>query len=135
MFVFLAALLKFSPERALESPNNGGIDFQKAKRWWGRRRARTSTHHRRNCSFPFWTRCFRLSSHKSIFINFGWKIQVAVHSLTLYLISNCFITGKVFVFLTLRFRGLVLITFSRSPSFYLQLLKQKGIVVSSTSKW
>jgi hypothetical protein len=32
-------------------------------------------------------------------------------------------------------QGLVLITFSRSPSFYLQLLKQKGIVVSSSSKW
>ncbi|KAG7641216.1 Elongator complex protein 5 [Arabidopsis suecica] len=32
-------------------------------------------------------------------------------------------------------QGLVLITFSRSPSFYMQLLKQKGIVVSSSSKW
>ncbi|CAH2051337.1 unnamed protein product [Thlaspi arvense] len=32
-------------------------------------------------------------------------------------------------------QGLVLITFSRSPSFYLQFLKQKGIVVSSSSKW
>ncbi|XP_013595392.1 PREDICTED: elongator complex protein 5 isoform X1 [Brassica oleracea var. oleracea] len=31
--------------------------------------------------------------------------------------------------------GLVLVTFSRSPSFYLQFLKQKGIVVSSSSKW
>ncbi|KAF8100156.1 hypothetical protein N665_0230s0040 [Sinapis alba] len=31
--------------------------------------------------------------------------------------------------------GLVLITFSRSPSFYLQFLKQKGIIVSSSSKW
>lgn len=31
--------------------------------------------------------------------------------------------------------GLVLITFSRSPSFYLQFLKQKGIFVSSSSKW
>ncbi|EOA30825.1 hypothetical protein CARUB_v10013969mg [Capsella rubella] len=31
--------------------------------------------------------------------------------------------------------GLVLITFSRSPSFYLQLLKQKGIIVTSSSKW
>ncbi|KAL1195944.1 Elongator complex protein 5 [Cardamine amara subsp. amara] len=32
-------------------------------------------------------------------------------------------------------QGLVLITFSRSPSFYIQFLKQKGIVVSSNSKW
>ncbi|ESQ50609.1 hypothetical protein EUTSA_v10022737mg [Eutrema salsugineum] len=32
-------------------------------------------------------------------------------------------------------QGLVLITFSRSPSFYLQFLKQKGIVVSSSAKW
>ncbi|KAG7579608.1 Elongator complex protein 5 [Arabidopsis thaliana x Arabidopsis arenosa] len=32
-------------------------------------------------------------------------------------------------------QGLVLITFSRSPSFCLQLLKRKGIVVSSSSKW
>ncbi|XP_013595393.1 PREDICTED: elongator complex protein 5 isoform X2 [Brassica oleracea var. oleracea] len=32
-------------------------------------------------------------------------------------------------------KGLVLVTFSRSPSFYLQFLKQKGIVVSSSSKW
>lgn len=31
--------------------------------------------------------------------------------------------------------GLVLITFSRSPLFYLQFLKQKGILVSSSSKW
>ncbi|XP_048618527.1 elongator complex protein 5-like isoform X1 [Brassica napus] len=31
--------------------------------------------------------------------------------------------------------GLVLVTFSRSPSFYLQFLKQRGIVVSSSSKW
>ncbi|RID52744.1 hypothetical protein BRARA_G00186 [Brassica rapa] len=31
--------------------------------------------------------------------------------------------------------GLVLVTFSRSPSFYLQFLKQKGIFVSSSSKW
>ncbi|XP_033130609.1 elongator complex protein 5 isoform X2 [Brassica rapa] len=32
-------------------------------------------------------------------------------------------------------KGLVLVTFSRSPSFYLQFLKQKGIFVSSSSKW
>ncbi|XP_048618528.1 elongator complex protein 5-like isoform X2 [Brassica napus] len=32
-------------------------------------------------------------------------------------------------------KGLVLVTFSRSPSFYLQFLKQRGIVVSSSSKW
>ncbi|CAN8271176.1 unnamed protein product [Cochlearia groenlandica] len=32
-------------------------------------------------------------------------------------------------------QGLVLITFSRSPFFYLKSLKQKGIVVSSSSKW
>ncbi|XP_010549919.1 PREDICTED: elongator complex protein 5 [Tarenaya hassleriana] len=32
-------------------------------------------------------------------------------------------------------QGLVLITFSRSPSFYLKLLKRKGIEVSSSSKW
>ncbi|VVB07148.1 unnamed protein product [Arabis nemorensis] len=32
-------------------------------------------------------------------------------------------------------QGLVLVTFSRSPSFYLQFLKQKGIIVSSSSKW
>ncbi|CAH8301919.1 unnamed protein product [Eruca vesicaria subsp. sativa] len=31
--------------------------------------------------------------------------------------------------------GLVLITFSRSPSFYLHFLKQQGILVSSSSKW
>ncbi|WZZ02776.1 hypothetical protein YC2023_088697 [Brassica napus] len=31
--------------------------------------------------------------------------------------------------------GLVLVTFSQSPSFYLQFLKQKGIFVSSSSKW
>ncbi|KFK40230.1 hypothetical protein AALP_AA3G347700 [Arabis alpina] len=32
-------------------------------------------------------------------------------------------------------QGLVLVTFSRSPSFYIQFLKQKGIVVSESSKW
>ncbi|KAF2551366.1 hypothetical protein F2Q68_00033648 [Brassica cretica] len=42
---------------------------------------------------------------------------------------------RVFMKSSLLCRGLVLVTFSRSPSFYLQFLKQKGIVVSSSSKW
>lgn len=42
---------------------------------------------------------------------------------------------RVFMKSSLLCRGLVLVTFSRSPSFYLQFLKQKGIFVSSSSKW
>ncbi|KAH0867186.1 hypothetical protein HID58_074208 [Brassica napus] len=46
-----------------------------------------------------------------------------------------FLHYRVFIKSSLLCRGLVLVTFSRSPSFYLQFLKQRGIVVSSSSKW
>ncbi|KAG2323427.1 hypothetical protein Bca52824_016640 [Brassica carinata] len=74
--------------------------------------------------------CYLLANLSSSIVAGKSKSEYVLE--TLFLLKFNLFFHEIFVVIC---RGLVLVTFSRSPSLYSHFLKRKGIVVSSSSKW